>query len=171
MNEIEKRIFQNPYTYNPKELAECLSKKYKTVGLTVFRGDDRDDSIIKSQGFSPWNIMPKENLIGLIADLISDEKFRKVFWAWWKYPANRTINEKNNPFVSTGTECGHKGTYEYKIELNDFNMYEISKGILYFQVGFNGDNLENSSIIAIQIDMHEVIFGTNIPGKFIELKK
>ena len=170
MNEIEKRIFQSPYAYNPKELSDCLSKKHKTVGLTVFRGDDRNVSIIEKQGFSPWDIMPKEILIGLIADLIADEKFRQDFWVWWKYPANRTINEKNNPFVSTGTECGHKGKYEYKIKLNDFNMYEISKGLFYFQVGFNGDKFENSSIIAIQIDKHEVIFGTNIPGQFVELK-
>ncbi len=170
MNELEKRILQNSTLYDNIDFNIELTKYPMTTGLTVFRGDDRNADEILSKGFSPWYLMDIQNLRSLVVDLVHDGEFQKSLWTWWKYPGQRTINMKNNPFVATGTKDAHLGKYKYKIQLEQFKMYQIpTGGSLFFQkIGFNGDSLDNSSIIALQIDKDEVVFGTTVPPRYIE---
>ncbi len=167
MTELEERILHNSTIYDVEVFNKILAQYTSTDGLTVYRGDNRSFDEISSIGFSPWCLMEMQNLISLAVDFVRDPQFRKDFEAWWKYPCLRTINMKNNPFVATGTNDAHLGKYKYKIQLDQFHVYHIQSGLFIQKIGFDGDSLDTSSIIAFQIDKAEVIFGTTIPAIYI----
>ncbi len=167
MNDTEKIIFEKDLKLDIKDFNNKLSKAAMSNGLTIYRGDNREPHIILSEGFSPWYPLDINRMRHLAVYFVNNKDFRSLLWQWWKYPSARTINMRNNPFVATGISDSHLGNYKYKIQLEQFHMYEIQKGALLHKIGFEGDSLETSSIIAIQIDKEEIIFGTNIPPKYI----
>ncbi len=170
MKDLEDKILNNLTKYDAEEFHRTLSQYPMTTGLIVYRGDNRDFKEISSKGFSPWNTMKIENLKSLVAYFVNNKQFRIDFGNWWKYPSTRTIDMKQNPFVATGTSDAHYGKFEYEIQLNQFHVYQIQSGLFTHKIGFDGDSLDTSSIIALQIDKEEVIFGTTIPPRYISIK-
>ncbi len=168
--ELEKIVMECNITYSPHELQYNLNtKKDSVTHLKVYRGDNRTYNEIRAVGFQPRKQLPQQNLLNLAAHFVNDKSFRDSFCAWWKYRNGFTLPQNNIPFVATGTTETHYGDNEYEINIDRFNMFNLSNSALKVQkIGFNGITLENSSIIAFQIYKDEIIFATTIPPEYIK---
>lgn len=170
MSDLEKIIYGISPCSSIKEACEKINTNKNAKNLIVYRGDNRTYDDLKDDGFAPHYQLPCEKILNLIAILISDIKFRADFHQWLKYPCCRKISDSWHPFVSTGTHDSHLGNYDYKIDLGEVYVYEFGSGINTMQIVFNGERLENSTIIGILIDHQEIVFGTNIPKSYITSK-
>lgn len=168
--EIEDLVLNCNITYNPQELQLALNtKKDSVTQLKVYRGDNRTYNEIRFVGFQPRHQLMQQKLFNLAAHFVNDKDFRNSFCFWWKFRIGFTLSQNNIPFVATGTTETHYGDNKYEINIDRFNMFNLSNSALKVQkIGFNGITLENSSIIAFQIYKDEIIFATTIPPEYIK---
>lgn len=132
-------------------------------GTTLERGDTRDkDELVKEHGFhGRGGSMSVEHARKWAKEWNKKTKQEKNDWLQ-KWKAETSPKSEGLPYVATGKECqkaGHKHTFEVpkKIECDSGDAKLV----------FDGDNLEDSNVIAIT-GRNEVVFLTGVPDKYIK---
>lgn len=168
MSKIERTIYGiEPCVINVEDICKKIDNGKKAINLTVYRGDKRTPDVITKEGFVPRFHLSQQLLLNLCSNLEVDQQFGIDFAYWCKNPNSRNIAIDFYPFVATGINDPHYTYNEYRIDLETVYQYDFGIGIYKKAIIFDKERLENSTIIGIQIDKEEIVFGTDIPSCFI----
>jgi hypothetical protein len=134
---------------------------------TLSRADARDHAkIIEAKGFHGWGgSMSVEHARSWVTD-VWNHMSNSAKGAWMQNWKATTSNPTDSmPFVATGWESQKAGN-EYQIRV----PFEIPNPRVTPQVAFDGETVENSSVICVT-GRDEVVFLTGVPEKYITPKK